>query len=98
MAIRVAVVGASGYAGAELAGLHARHPEVRLVSLHAEGSAGQRFEDLHPRLRHLWQGTIETFDPARLEGLDLVFLALPHGTSALAARALAGRVGRVIDL
>lgn len=96
--IRCAVVGASGYAGAELVGLLARHPEAELASVHAEGSAGQRWEALYPGRRHLFRGLLEPFEPAALAGLDAVFLALPHGASGRAAAALVGRVGRVIDL
>lgn len=96
--IRCAVVGASGYAGAELVGLLAGHPEVELVSVHAEGSAGERWEALYPGRRHRFRGTLEPFDPAALAGLDAVFLALPHGASGRAAAELEGRVGCVIDL
>lgn len=96
--VRCAIVGASGYGGAELAGLLAVHPEAQLVSLHAESSAGQRFEQLHPGKRHLVTGEILPFQPEAMSGLDIVFLALPHGASAKAAAALIGRVGRVIDL
>lgn len=96
--IRCAVVGASGYAGAELVGLLAGHPEAELVSVHAGGSAGERWEALYPGRRHLFRGILEPFDAAALAGLDAVFLALPHGASGRAAAALDGRVGRVIDL
>lgn len=96
--IRCAVVGASGYAGAELVGLLARHPEAELVSVHAESSAGEPWERLFPGRRHLFRGLLEPFEPAALAGLDAVFLALPHGASGRAAAALVGRVGRVIDL
>ena len=96
--LRTAVVGASGYSGAELAAILALHPEVELGALCAAGSAGSRFEDLHPGKAHLVQGEITAFEPEALAGLDAVFLALPHGASASAAAALRGRVGRVIDL
>lgn len=96
--IRCAVVGASGYAGAELVGLLAGHPQAEIVSVQADASAGRRWEDLHPRSAHLFRGRLEPFDPAALEGLDAVFLARPHGESARAAAALVGRVGTVIDL
>lgn len=96
--LKVAIVGASGYSGAELVRILAGHPAVRIASLHAESSAGQAFEELHPRLRHLHRGALQPFEPAQLAGKDVVFLALPHGASAKAAAALRGRVGRVIDL
>lgn len=96
--IRCAVVGASGYSGAELVGLLARHPSVRLVSVHSDSTAGERWEALHPARRHLFQGQLQAFDPEALAGLDAVFLALPHGASASAARELHGRVGTVVDL
>ena len=96
--IRTAVVGASGYSGALLATLLAGHPRVGAPALVAESSAGSRWEDLYPRWRHLLAGTLQSFDAERLAGLDVVFLALPHGASARAAAALVGRVGHVIDL
>ncbi len=96
--LRCAIVGASGYSGAELVGLLAGHPEVRLLALQADSNAGQRFEDLHPRLQHVFRGELGRFEPAGLFGLDVVFLALPHGEAAVAAARLHGRVGVVIDL
>jgi N-acetyl-gamma-glutamyl-phosphate reductase len=96
--IRTAVVGASGYVGAELIGLLAGHPGASLESVHGAGSAGDRWEDLYPGRAHLFRGEIKTFAPESLAGLDAVFLALPHGESGAAARQLVGRVGRVIDL
>jgi N-acetyl-gamma-glutamyl-phosphate reductase len=96
--LRIAVVGASGYSGAEAAALLSLHPEVELAALCASASAGSRFEDLHPGKAHLVQGELQPFDAAALAGLDAVFLALPHGVSANAAAELHGKVGRVIDL
>ena len=94
----MAVVGASGYAGAELVGLLAGHPEVDVVGTFAHSYAGQAFERLFPRLRHLHRGVMHAFDPDLIAGVDLVCLALPQGKSALAAKALHGRVGHIIDL
>ena len=100
--VRVAVVGASGYSGAELISLLAGHPSVELVSLHADSSAGQAWEDLYPSRRHIFTGLILPFEPEKMAGLDVVFLALPHGASAKAAVALRGvgpgRAKHVIDL
>lgn len=96
--MRCAVVGASGYAGAELVRLLSGHPSVRGLGVVAEQSQGAPWEELHPAGRHLYAGRIASFDPDALAGSDAVFLALPHGRSAPAARALLGRVGCVIDL
>jgi N-acetyl-gamma-glutamyl-phosphate reductase len=96
--IRTAIVGASGYSGAELVRLLNGHPRARLERVCAAGSAGQRWEDLYPGREHLFRGELEPFDPATLAGLDAVFLALPHGASASAARELRGSVGTVLDL
>jgi N-acetyl-gamma-glutamyl-phosphate reductase len=74
------------------------HPQAELVTVCAAGSAGERWESLYPNRGHLYQGEIQPFDPDRLAGLDVVFLALPHGASAAAARELHGRVERIIDL
>ena len=96
--LKCAIVGASGYVGAELVSLVAAHPEARLVSIHSESNAGERWERLYPARRHVWSGTLAPFEPAALSALDVVFLALPHGASARAAALLDGRVGRIIDL
>jgi len=96
--IETAVVGASGYSGAELVGLLATHPRAALRMVAGAASAGRRWEDLYPARAHLFRGEIQAFEAASLEGLDAVFLALPHGESASAAAELEGRVGRIIDL
>lgn len=96
--LRSAVVGASGYSGAELVGLLAGHPAVDLVSVHADRAAGSRWGDLHPGRRHLYDGVVLPTEPGALAGLDAVFLALPGDASATIARDLLGRVGCVLDL
>jgi N-acetyl-gamma-glutamyl-phosphate reductase len=96
--IRTAVIGASGYTGAELVTILAQHPRVDLEMVCAESSAGARWESLYPARAHLFRSRLQPFDPERLAGLDVVFLALPHGSSATAASRLRGRVGRIIDL
>ena len=96
--IETAVVGASGYSGAELVGLLAGHPRASLQVVAGSASAGRRWEDLYPARAHRYRGEIRPFEPEALAGLDAVFLALPHGESAAAADGLLGRVGRIIDL
>ncbi|MEV0808481.1 N-acetyl-gamma-glutamyl-phosphate reductase [Micromonospora sp. NPDC050200] len=96
MGIRVAVAGASGYAGGELLRLVAGHPELDLVAASAHRQAGQPVTAVHPQLAGL-DLMLTATDPAALADADLVFLALPHGESAALAAALPETV-RVVDL
>ncbi|SBT38496.1 N-acetyl-gamma-glutamyl-phosphate reductase [Micromonospora auratinigra] len=96
MGIRVAVAGASGYAGGELLRLLAAHPEFELVAATAHSSAGRPVAAVHPQLTGL-DLTFGATEAATLADADLVFLALPHGQSAALAAALPGPV-KVVDL
>lgn len=92
--VRVAVAGASGYAGGEILRLLLGHPayaEGRLTigALTAATSAGTTLGEQHPHLLPLAQRLIEPTEPAVLSGHDVVFLGLPHGHSA----ALADQLG-----
>lgn len=80
--IRVAVAGASGYAGGELLRLVCSHPQFELAAIAAGGSAGRRVTSLHPQLPVLADRVFEPTDPERLAAADLLFTALPHGESA----------------
>ena len=84
---RVAVAGASGYAGGEILRLLLAHPEVEIGAVTAASSAGQLLGAIHPHLTPLAARVIEETTPDTLAGHDVVFLALPHGHSgALAAQ------------
>ncbi|QOC92552.1 N-acetyl-gamma-glutamyl-phosphate reductase [Micromonospora craniellae] len=96
MGIRVAVAGASGYAGGELLRLLAGHPEFDLVTATAHRQAGQPLDAVHPQLAGVDLTFAET-TPDVLADADLVFLALPHGESAALAARLPAQV-RVVDL
>jgi N-acetyl-gamma-glutamyl-phosphate reductase len=96
MGIRVAVAGASGYAGGELLRLLAGHPEFDLVAATAHAQAGAHVTAVHPQLAGL-DLTLGVTDAATLGDADLVFLALPHGQSAAVAQQLPPEV-KVVDL
>ena len=96
MSIRVAVAGASGYAGGELLRLLAGHPEFELIAATAHSQAGQPVTAVHPHLAGL-DLVFAATEPATLADADLVFLALPHGQSAALAAALPDTV-KVVDL
>jgi N-acetyl-gamma-glutamyl-phosphate reductase len=97
MGVRVAVAGASGYAGGELLRLIAAHPDLELGPLTAGTSAGAAVADVHPHLRTLAGRTFDRADPEVLASADLVFLALPHEESAAMAASLPGQVA-IVDL
>jgi N-acetyl-gamma-glutamyl-phosphate reductase len=82
MTYRVAVAGASGYAGGELLRLLLSHPEVEIGALTANASAGTVIADHHPHLHPLADRVLTETTPEALAGHDVVFLALPHGHSA----------------
>ncbi|WP_067502635.1 N-acetyl-gamma-glutamyl-phosphate reductase [Actinoplanes sp. TFC3] len=96
MGIRVAVAGASGYAGGELLRLIAGHPELDLVAATAHTQAGAPVSAVHPQLAGL-DLTLGSTGAATLGDADLVFLALPHGQSAALAAQLSGGV-KIVDL
>ena len=97
MGIRVAVAGASGYAGGELLRIIGGHPDLEPGPLAAATSAGTPVTAAHPHLAHLDEHTFEPLDPGRLSSADLVFLALPHEESAAVSAALPAGIP-VVDL
>jgi len=93
-----AILGASGYSGAELMRLLTPRSDVRLVRVFAHSSAGEQVETLYPSLAGRVNMRYEAFDPSLVDGIDLVFLALPSGEAMAVVPELRNRVGRVIDL
>src|SRR5258708_2799162 len=90
MGARVAVAGASGYAGGELLRLLAGHPDLELGPVTAESNAGRPIAELHPHLAGLPSLAARPFDAADAlvtSRCDLAFLALPAGQSARLAGA-----------
>jgi N-acetyl-gamma-glutamyl-phosphate reductase len=94
---RVAVVGASGFAGALAAALVERHPQLELTAVTARSDAGRRLDSLYPRYRV--RRELEAFDPDRIaEVADSALVAYPHGAAAPAVKALRDRGLKVVDL
>ena len=99
MGIRVAVAGASGYAGGELLRLLAGHPDLEIAAVSAGSSAGKPITSVHPNLtgHPAFDGkNFETTTAETLGGAELIFMALPHGESATLAAQLPGT--RIVDL
>ncbi len=94
---RVAVAGATGYAGRELVRILARHPVVSLTTAMSSGAASTPRP--MPALARIWEGTVVPLDVERLiADADIIFLALPEAASAELAPTLVERGRRVIDL
>ena len=97
--MKAGIVGASGYTGAELLRLLAGHPAVEVAVATAHSHAGELVGEHTPSLAAAYPGLLyEEHDLDRLDGLDLVFCALPHGESQRIVPDLIGRVGLVVDL
>ncbi|SDU85196.1 N-acetyl-gamma-glutamyl-phosphate reductase [Microlunatus sagamiharensis] len=88
MVVKVAVAGATGYAGGELLRLLLSHPHVEVGALTGSSSVGSRLGDVSPHLTPLADRVVEATTPEVLAGHDVVFLALPHGASAAVAEPL----------
>jgi N-acetyl-gamma-glutamyl-phosphate reductase len=92
----VAVLGATGYAGAIAAGLVYRHPWFRLAHVTARAEAGQRLDDVHPRTRVPLELVPYKIDA--VADADAALVAYPHGAAAPVVAELRGRGLRVVDL
>jgi N-acetyl-gamma-glutamyl-phosphate reductase len=76
---RVGIIGATGYAGAELVRILAGHPDVEIHSLTSRQYAGERFDRIYPSMAGWVDLTCEALDiDALAESADVVFTALPH--------------------
>jgi N-acetyl-gamma-glutamyl-phosphate reductase len=94
----VAVVGATGYAGAELVRLLVRHPRVTLTHVTSEKDAGKPLGDVHPYLTAA-DLTLRSADPKAVAAdADFAFVALPHGASTPVVRSLVEAGARVVDV
>ncbi len=97
MTHKIAILGASGYTGAELVRLIATHPTMEIVALSADRKAGMEMADVFPHLSHLKLPTLVKVDEIDFSTIDLAFAALPHGLSQALVRDLPRNV-KVVDL
>jgi N-acetyl-gamma-glutamyl-phosphate reductase len=81
MTYQIAILGASGYTGAELVRLIATHPDMQVAALSADRKAGMEMAEVFPFLRHLDLPKLVKIDEIDFSKIDLCFCALPHGTS-----------------
>ncbi|OIP99056.1 MAG: N-acetyl-gamma-glutamyl-phosphate reductase [Zetaproteobacteria bacterium CG2_30_46_52] len=99
MAISVAILGATGYTGAELIRLLDAHPEFEIEHLAAHSQAGKRVSDVLPGIASISADkTLATSDAAIPDSVQLVFTALPHAAAAQSVKAALDAGKRVVDL
>ncbi|MWD30003.1 N-acetyl-gamma-glutamyl-phosphate reductase [Aquicoccus sp. SCR17] len=97
MTQNIAILGASGYTGAELIRLIATHPSMRIAALAANSKAGQSMAQVFPHLRHLDLPDLVTWEEIDWSGIDLCFCALPHKTSQEVIAQLPAEL-KIVDL
>lgn len=101
-AMKVAILGASGYTGMELVRLLLTHPHAELTAVTSRANVGRRLRDLFPRFSGHPSSELAFIEPdmeaVAASGASVAFLALPHGTAAEYARTLLAKGLRVIDL
>jgi len=95
--MKTAIVGASGYAGTELLRLLLDHPDFEPTVITAHSNAGELISSVAPQLAKLGDRRFESFDLAKVNACELVFLALPHGESAALIAQLDPNL-KVVDL
>jgi N-acetyl-gamma-glutamyl-phosphate reductase len=97
MTHKIAILGASGYTGAELVRLIATHPSIEIAALSADRKAGQTMSEVFPFLRHLDLPRLQKIEDMSWAGIDLIFCALPHATSQAVIAKLPRNL-KVVDL
>ncbi len=97
MTQQIAILGASGYTGAELVRLLATHPSMRIAALSADRKAGLTMDQVFPFLRHLDLPMLRKIEEIDFSGIDLCFCALPHATTQAVVAALP-RDLKIVDL
>ena len=94
--LNVSIVGGSGYGGGELLRLLLGHPQVDVKQVTSRSHLGEYVYQVHPNLRKRTQ--LKFIDPAQLEAVDILFLALPHGASQKKIDEYAALAPKIIDL
>ena len=94
--IKATIVGGSGYTGGELLRLLLAHPEIELVQVTSRSHLGEYVYQVHPNLRK--RTMLKFSDPEAIQPVDLLFLALPHGTAQHKIEQFAALAPKIVDL
>lgn len=96
--LKIAIVGASGYTGSELARILVHHPHAEIKLITSESHAGKAFSELHPQFSGILDQKLVSADDVNKHELDVVFLALPHGVSMDFVKRWYNKNFKIIDL
>ncbi|MDE3015761.1 MAG: N-acetyl-gamma-glutamyl-phosphate reductase [Pseudomonadota bacterium] len=97
MPINIAIIGASGYTGAELIRILLLHPHAAIKILTGDSSAGKNVEDIYPHLRNRGLPKLTALEKTDFSSIDLAFCCLPHGTTQTVIANLPKHL-KIIDL
>ncbi len=97
MSHKIAILGASGYTGAELVRLISTHPTMEIAALAADRKAGMDMGEVFPHFRHLTLPKLTKIEEIDFNAVDLVFCALPHATSQAVISELPKNL-KIVDL
>ena len=98
--MKASVIGATGFAGAELLRLLDGHPDVEITNITSESSTGENIADIYPYLSDRIEkklGSMQEIESIAAES-DVVFIALPHGHAMKICKALRNTSTKIIDL
>ena len=98
--MKVSIIGATGYAGAELLSILTRHPQAKIAHITSESHTGKKIYELYPHLRGICDMTLESLADIEAIGADseFIFIALPHGHAMDVGLKLNALPVRIIDL
>ncbi len=98
--LKVSIIGATGYAGAELLSILYRHPQVEITHITSESHTGKKFSEIYPHLNGIYNQTLESLNDIEKIGgdSDFIFIALPHGHAMDVGKKLESLPVRIIDL
>lgn len=98
--MKISVVGATGYTGAELLRLLASHPEAEIIHITSESQTGANISSIYPHLAGFYNKTLTSMKqlPQIAEESDIVFIGLPHGHAMAAGKTIMEGGAKIIDL
>ncbi|HHX78010.1 MAG TPA: N-acetyl-gamma-glutamyl-phosphate reductase [Firmicutes bacterium] len=96
--LKIGIIGATGYTGRELVRILVKHPGVEISLVTSESYAGQKYSQVYPEFKGVFEQVLEKYRKEALSRADVLFSALPHGSSREKVPELLEAADKVIDL